>query len=155
MIISMIKQYKQVGKLNGLQLELLVGKPSYYDSFSDSIGAKIFIGNHSTLLSDSDAVDVAAGTDTNILLSKKFIERLNSPYSECLVDHSEGDDPGTFHSLFERFNLTYRQIDCMSLCYQSLIIETCMCVDYDVMFVNLMNLKVRKACGSGKFSGKF
>ncbi len=59
------------------------------------------------------------------------------------------DKSESFYHMFERFNLTYRQNDCMNLCYQSLIIEHCRCVDYDIMFANLMGLEVRKACGSG------
>ncbi len=147
----MISLY-QPGKMNGLQLELFTGKRDDFDSFTYSYGAKVFIYNHTTVYSESDSVDVSVGQETNINLSKKIVNKLKKPYSECEVDYNTPGDTKTseFYNIFLKSNYTYRQDDCMTLCYQMTLVKDCNCFDFAVNFFNLFGVKPLKACGKSE-----
>jgi len=135
--------------MNGLQLEIFTGKSDEFDSFANSNGATIYIYNHTTVYSDSDSVDVSVGQETDINLSKTIISKLKKPYSECEVDHelSTNTKYSEFYYIFNKTNHTYRQDDCMTLCYQMTLVKKCNCFDFNVNFINLFELPPLKACG--------
>lgn len=133
----------QNGKSHGLQLELFVGKPRIYNSFTNTIGAKIFIYNHSTVYTETDSIEVAVNTDTNIRLTKNIVQKLGRPYSDCVENTTT---PNVFEKAFHVHNMTYRHSNCLNLCYQSIVLERCKCVDYEVHFANLLNLELSEPC---------
>lgn len=135
----------QNGKHHGLQLELFVGKPNIYNSFTDTIGAKIFIYNHSTVYTETDSIEVAVNTATDIRLTKNIVNKLARPYSECILDLNKSI---IFQSIYEEHNLTYRHSNCLNLCYQNIVVERCKCVDYQVHFTDLLNLDSSEPCMS-------
>ena len=63
-----------LGVTRGLQLELFVGKQEYYESFSTNVGAQLFIYNQSTVYSETEGIEVAAGFETSIAVTKKISE---------------------------------------------------------------------------------
>ena len=141
-------QVHQPGKKNGLQLELFVGKSDAFSSFYNNVGAKVFIYNHSSLYTESDSLDVSVGKETNIGLTKKIIRKLKQPYSDCEVDSrtSVDFDYSTFYTIFNKSNLIYRQVDCLDLCYQMLLVKNCGCIDYGVNFFNLFKINAPRVC---------
>ena len=139
---------KKAGKLFGLQLELMVGKPDYYESFASSSGVRVFIYNHGTLYSDSNGFDVAVGTETNIALTKTNSKKLKFPFSECQIDAQT--DPASINSvyydMFAANNLSYMFSNCLEVCYQNTLLEKCQCVDPDLGYFNLSGAAINKFC---------
>ena len=142
----------QAGKMNGLQLELFVGKNDNFNSLSYTKGAKIFVYNHSSVYSDADSIDVSTAQDTNINLRKKIINKLKKPYSDCEINLDEiNSSSSELVQIFNRLNYTYRQNDCLNICYQKLLVQNCNCFDFAVSGINYFNTEV-KSCSASEIS---
>ena len=139
---------KKAGKLYGLQLELVVGKPDYYESFASSSGVRVFIYNHDTLYSDSNGIDVAVSTETNIALTKTNSKKLKFPFSECHIDAytDQASLNSRYYDMFVANNLSYMFSNCLEVCYQNILLEQCKCVDPDLGYFNLSGVAVKKFC---------
>lgn len=138
--------------MNGLQLELFVGKRDDFDSLSYSKGAKIFVYNHSTVYSDADSIDVSIAQETNINLHKTLVSKLKKPYSDCeIYTHELNSSTSEFVQTFNRLNFTYRQNDCLNMCYQKLLVKKCECFDFSVSGFNFF-LKAVKSCSLAEIS---
>lgn len=71
----------------GLQLELDSGDPNTTIKLSYRSGFRIVIHNQSTdIFPEEDDLNVGPGLETNIGVSRLFLSRLPSPYSDCIGD---------------------------------------------------------------------
>jgi len=64
---------------------LFIGKPAY-ESMEGSRSAKVFIYNHSNYYSKAEVIDISAGFETSIALTKKISETYPKPFSECEIN---------------------------------------------------------------------
>jgi hypothetical protein len=130
-------------------LELFIGKPEYYKTILGSRSAKIFIYNHSNHYSESEEIDISSGSETDIILSKKISETYPKPYSECEIKTNIKLRTSADYQVFDLFVTTpysYRSSECRSFCYQELLLDYCNCIDYNIIFFNLKNIKIPKLC---------
>ena len=147
-----IMKSKTAGQKYGLQLEMLVGKADFYDSFNKGTGIKVFIHNQTTYYSDGEAIDVSVGTETNIELTRVYSENLKDPYSDCKIDSNTTpkDVNSEYYSAFIKQNMTYRNIDCSGLCYQNNLLKNCKCIDpFENYFDIFGNATVSRFCYFG------
>ena len=139
---------------HGLELDLFVGEFEKYHSMNGQSGIRVFIYGHYSVFSDTEGFDIAPGTATNIGL--KFVKStsLKEPYSSCQVDESAIATREVLR--FRNNNIIYRQIDCLDLCYQEILIENCDCVDsfvnYFIDIFNKKNKSLSKFCRSSRES---
>ena len=128
---------------------IYLGKKSEYKTLVPSTGLKVFIGNHSTLKSEEEIVDVAPSTETNIAVFKRITETIEKPYSRCEV---KGDtkivssSTSEYYDIFKKAGLTYRSADCLNYCYHKLVINACNCLDPSVLFNNMELLNITNYC---------
>lgn len=148
-LFKFLKTKFYIGKAKGLQVVLYIGKDSNYNTLSESSGVRVFISNHSTIYSESEGIDISTGSETNIAVFKHVKESLGIPYSNCQsVDNVNlADNISTeYVKLFAASNLTYRSVDCYSVCYQTKVLDACGCIDLHVKFDNLKKINVPKFC---------
>jgi hypothetical protein len=140
-----------LGVIRGLQLELFVGKPEYYESFSTNVGAQLFIYNQSTVYSETEGTEVAAGFETSIAITKKISETLLYPYSDCQIKGTDsvstnGGTSYRYLQAFEDAGYKYRSENCMDHCYQDTLHDKCGCIDFYYQYFNLKNESISKFC---------
>jgi len=129
--IETIKIYRP-GFQNSLQIELFVGEPNdQLGIMSSSVGFDILFLNSTDFSNQLDYLNLAPGFEYNIAIHKTIIEQIPKPYSNCQVDEANLE---TFNSeyfkIFRKSNLTYKQSDCVDLCYQILSTNLCNCTDF-------------------------
>ncbi len=141
-------QISQSGKFTGLNMELFVGIPDSVEQVAQNGGLHIFIVNETVKVNPfSDSFKVAAGKQTNLLVNKKRIIKIQKPYGECTPDLNKIDSYPTYlyRLTFEIYN-TYRQKDCFNSCYQFNLIAKLGC--YSASFPYLSNTTL-PACLQG------
>lgn len=80
----------------------------------------------------SEGLDLTTGYLTNIGLNRHFLNKLDSPYSDCIMN---SDSPNSYSSdLYKSVFLSlnhsqYRQKVCVKLCLQEYIRDKCDCLD--------------------------
>lgn len=130
--------YSKPGREDSLLLLLYVGIDDTLNSVATSLGAHVFIHNSSNILNFNEGINVAAGTDTNVILAKTVQTYLPYPYNDCREDLNT---IGSYDSILVKeillSNHSYRQRDCRLLCFQLELIQTCKC--YDISFLQLFN----------------
>jgi hypothetical protein len=77
-------------------------------------------------LSVSNSILVTPKTHTLIILDRKFIKRLDNPYSKCLKN-TKDFYPSEIYQLFLVNNLTYNERDCKEMLIQNYVNEKCNC----------------------------
>lgn len=129
-----IKKIKQAGWSNGLRLELYTGDPVSQEQYIYKSGMRVIVHNQSVIpFPDEDGIDVSVGRQSNIAVSRTFIERLPPPYNDCIeeLDEVTLTRNSLLASLKENYHLeTYTQKYCLKVCYQNYIISNCGCFDY-------------------------
>lgn len=118
-----------------LFLVFLLGTPKNPYPTSVSTGLRVFIHNASFSPAIYEAVDAKTGTLTNIGVKRVFTQKSPQPYSDCMDMNSY--ESVYFKILTRHLNRTYRQIDCLELCLQRLILTKCGC--YEVRFLRYDN----------------
>ena len=136
----------KAGKIYGLQLELFVGKPDYYETYMESTGVRVFIYDQDCVYSDSNGFDVAVGTETNIALTKTTSQQIKFPFSNCTIDANTDSMSSKYYQIFVQNNLTYLMSDCLELCYQMVLLERCDCIDSMSQFNNLFAVSFARFC---------
>jgi len=123
------------GFQNSLQMELFIGEPNQFDILSSSNGFQLFFLNHSDHFNKLDYINLAPGFEHNIAIHKTLIEQIPKPYSSCEVDESSIDSfDSEYVNVFRNLDLTYKQADCLDLCYQILSEKHCNCTDFVLDF---------------------
>jgi hypothetical protein len=133
--VIQLKESLAEGEAHSLQVAVFIQNQNLYMIPSYSNGLKVFIHNHTFEPSSSEGVNIQPGTETNILIKRTFTSKEPQPYTECT-------DLDSFSSELYNFmietNKTYRQIDCINLYLQRMIIENCKC--FHTKFKNLFSL---------------
>jgi len=128
---------------------LFIGKPDYYKTIEESRSANIFIYNHSNHYSESEGVVISGGFVTDIALSKKISETYPKPYSECEIKDNVKLTTSADYQIFDLFAnspYSYRSSDCITLCFQGILLDNCGCIDNYTIFFNVTNIKIPKIC---------
>ena len=117
------------GILNGLILEIFVGKPLSIQNLATGSGISVFINNQSVNPLFFAGYDISTGMQTNIHLDKLRIHKINKPYGECTKSLLSIDsyDSYLYRITFETFNQTYQQNDCLNMCLQEEIVSSLGC----------------------------
>jgi hypothetical protein len=102
----------------------LYGSINKYPS-TNSKGLILFVHNQSQSPSSSDGIYLQPGTDTYISVERTFTFNQPSPFSQCQDMTSIADTD--IYYFIKNSNQMYKQSDCLNLCLQKLIIETCGC----------------------------
>ena len=74
---------------------------------------------------NEEGIDVAIGYQTNVAISRTFIKKLPSPYSDCLSELTSetAERNELIKTIFTDYPFkTYTQRYCMKVCYQEYII---------------------------------
>ena len=80
---------------------------------------------------------IQSGLFTDIKIRAQRHKRLSEPYGQC-VEHAAEDSEYTV-------NGTYSQLVCYSLCKQTVVFDTCGCIDYN-NFVSIHKTTNQRAC---------
>lgn len=122
---GILRATSKPGKTHGLRLELFVGQPdAKFEHFS---GAHVFINNASSNPIFYEGIDVSPGFQTNIGIRRVFIHQIPKPYS-CCESNINNYDSNLVKAIINT-NISYRQIDCFDLCWQTRLAEKCKCYD--------------------------
>jgi len=120
-----LKETTLGGRSYGLYLSLgpLINQNSFNTYYST--GLRIYIHNGSFLSSGAEEIFVKIGEQSIIKLKKTFTRKSLYPHSMC-QDLTEFWSP-TFE-LMKDLSGEYRQKDCLEICLQKLIVDTCGCM---------------------------
>ncbi|CAF0932177.1 unnamed protein product [Brachionus calyciflorus] len=109
---------KRPGMVNGLRLKLFIGAPEYQPCWEDRYGALIVVHNRTfPPLFAEEGLFIQAGSETNFILNKVSINKLPSPFSNCVVNASNRNEFDS-KSYRDAFDLSgcYRQKWCLLNC---------------------------------------
>jgi len=124
-----LKKSSYGGKAYGLQLILgpLINENKYPVTFSS--GLKAFINNQSITPSfaNDNFISIEPGKKTDIVVDRIFTSNTPQPFSSC-TDLANGFK-SELYNFIVKSNKTYRQIDCIDLCYQRKVQNECGCFD--------------------------
>lgn len=121
----------------GFQLELFTGRNGI---LSLKNGFRILVNNQTELIwafPEEEGIDVSPGFVTHIAIERTLVERLPSPYNDCMdnLKDSKFDylikKSETIQVMKEVFNMTrYDQKLCLKMCLQKFIMDNCNCTDF-------------------------
>jgi hypothetical protein len=118
-----IKSYKK-GKLAGIHMEIDVFY-NYEASWITEVGIHIFIHNKSHKISLFEGIDAPVKKTTNIALSRVFNNKIEKPFSDCTEDLEASGSK--YYKILTDANYTYKQSDCMDLCFSDYAFKRCQC----------------------------
>jgi hypothetical protein len=125
-----IKTLSLAGPLYGLILELFLGDPNVDTYLEPDDGLLVSIHNQSSVpFTQGDRIKVAAGAETDLIVNRNFISKLEFPYGDCLKDTSSKTvfTSYYFDYLVKTMKVEYNQENCFALCLQKYIMESCNC----------------------------
>ena len=128
----LLKSTYQSGIFGQLSLEVYIDDS--LNPYSATHGIHLLINNRTMLINTAEGIDLGMGTETNIGLNRNHYDKIPYPYSECRLP-SVLKDPSLYNAVLS-MNVTYRQKDCINLCYQSHVIKTCKC---HIVYYNDLN----------------
>ena len=135
-----IKHSQQAGSDYGLQLELYVGDPVNQIKYTHSSGIRVLIHNQTAEpVPEELGINCNPGVETNIAVSRLFIDHLSLPYNDCIEElNNENFQRNTvFYTLKTKMNKTnYNQAFCLKVCTQLFIIDKCGCFDFSLPKIN-------------------
>jgi hypothetical protein len=152
--------YNNAGIRSSFKMELFVGNPQS-NWFSNKNGIRLIVHNASDYVDPlDDGFDVQTGKSVDIGVSRNIINRLPSPYSNCIGDLDEAirsyegkSDNKTFTFLTQmkeehNFNV-YSHYFCVKLCRQDYIVGPCKCYDAGLPIPNdILEESYRKSYSS-------
>jgi hypothetical protein len=125
-----IKKVSSAGLLYGLVLEIFVGDPKVDTYLESSDGVIISVHNQTSIpFTQGDKMRAATGAETDLIISRNFISKLETPYGDCLKDTSKTSKFTSFYFdyLVKTVGVSYSQENCFALCLQKQIINACNC----------------------------
>ena len=141
-----LKRATKRGWRNGLRLELYTGDQQAQQQYTYKTGVRVIVHNQSIIpFPDEDGIDVSVGTQTNIAISRTFMNRLAHPYSKCLKALNQraaqrNDILSDMYKLITNNVIdVYQQNICLKLCEQKFVLKRCECVDLSLASLNLVN----------------
>ena len=142
------------GNLYGLILELYLGDPKKETFYEFNDGVLISIHNQSTIpFTQGEKIKAAAGLETDLIMSRNFISKLEKPHGDCLKDTTSSSTFSSdyFDYIVRTIGETYSQEYCYALCVQKHIIDTCNCSNTLMPIFNgtthfCVNFNIEVAC---------
>lgn len=134
-----IKKSTIPGWRYGLQLELYTGLRG---TLSYTNGFRILVHNQSDLyvFPEEDGINISPGFLSNVAIEKTHLERLPSPFNDCLDNLHENkydylvDKSSTMKLMKNTLKIgTYDQNLCLKLCLQAYINQKCNCSDFSLI----------------------
>lgn len=116
--------------LYGLILELYLGDPTVDSYHEFNNGIMISIHNQSSVpFTQGEKMKAAAGAETDFIMSRNFISKLESPYDTCKYTSTSTSLTNPFYSdyIVNTLGVKYSQEYCYALCVQKQIMNTCNC----------------------------
>jgi hypothetical protein len=147
-LVEQVKYNTQVGKKNGLELDLFVGSAEDNDyPFSQENGYIVFISNEALNLGSGDGIKISAGVSTSIKVDKYSIIKMPKPFSECTSDlvTKNAYESELYKKMIDSsvsLNLKYRYSDCYFLCFQKYVGKICECQLSIFNYVYFKNMKM-------------
>ena len=95
-------------------------------------GVYVVVHNQSALpFTLPDGINIPTGYTTYIGINRNFINKLSSPYSNCLNElQAQNDYAKVLFGYFSDLNVTYYDQNlCYTLCFQDQLIDQCACSD--------------------------
>jgi hypothetical protein len=113
-----------------LNRELFVGIPALHDYIKSS-GAIIFVHKPSQMpIFEVEGISVSTGFETYIVVDKIITNKLDAPYSDCIMESkSMNSFKSSLYRLVVNNTGNYHQTYCLQYCYQFQIIHKCNCTD--------------------------
>lgn len=131
-----IKLARQPGLKNGLRAEFFIGNLDNDQQFLYKSGMRVIIHNQSVIpFSDEDGLEVSAGEQTNIAITRLFVIRLPYPFSDC-IDNFTSEENQSKNKFFKTLSETYKEMSsynqkyCLKSCLQEYLIKECSCYDF-------------------------
>ena len=120
------------GSINGLILELFIGKPSVNTQNVNHDGVVLSIHNQTQEpFYQGSITPVAANTETYLSVKRNFITKLESPYGNCLNDTSSTQ---FYNYIVNKINRSYSKELCLKICTQYQLIQECGCQSFLYIF---------------------
>ena len=122
-----IKKTNLEGQENGLEITVwaLMNLNKNIGTFSD--GLVLFVHNQSYLPSPTERIFLRPGKESRIEVGRIFSKNQPRPFSEC-QDLSQNSFNSEFYAfILSHQNASYRQLECLDLCRQKVIIDDCGC----------------------------
>ena len=142
---AQIRDSIKAGAQYGLQLELFVGDPYLQQLYTYSSGIKVLIRNKSSIpFPEEKGIEISPGTQTNIVVSRLFINHLPLPYNDCIdeINNENYERNRVFKIIKSRLNKTiYDQTLCLKICTQLNVIDSCKCFDYSLPNISFNEMK--------------
>ena len=131
-IIIMLFFYNFAGPTYGLSLELFLGNPPIDTVNEYRDGIYVSINNQTTIpFTQGDIITAPAGAETNLIVNRNFVTKLEKPYGNCLKDATNSSKFGSiyFKHMVSKLDLRYNQEYCLLICEQNLINTQCNCTN--------------------------
>jgi hypothetical protein len=128
-------------------MELFIGHPTQQQQYTFKTGVRVIIHNQTIEpLPEEDGINVATGQQTDIAISRSFINKLQRPFSQCQMSNLNTSTKSMFELVNEMsnsFNITvYVQKFCMKLCFHHYVFTKCNCVDPAFLMYRKLMIKV-------------
>lgn len=106
--------------------------------FSSTFGMVVYVHNVSNSISEeTNGIQIAPGSETNIAVDRTFLVRKPSPYSDCVQNNISASAPNDIaRNTFIINNGTYSQQVCLQLCEQNFLVQNFKCYDERLPFIN-------------------
>lgn len=143
-----VRKSSKSGWRNGLRLELYTGDQGNQQKYSYKVGYRVIVHNQSNVpFPDEDGIDVSAGLQTNVAVSRTFVYRLSAPYSQCVdqLDANAASQNDMLKILYDQKQAgkitQYQQKYCLKVCYQSYIISSCSCGLLSLFYLDFVSVR--------------
>jgi hypothetical protein len=120
-----LRTYK-AGKIYGIHMEINIGY-IYKVPWLNEKGLHIFIHNKSERISMDQGISVSLFMTSNIALSRVFNNKIEKPFSDCTEDLEASGSK--YYKILTDANYTYKQSDCMDLCFSDNLFVECNCYE--------------------------
>ncbi|CAF0734924.1 unnamed protein product [Brachionus calyciflorus] len=123
-------------------MELYIGNLDEQQQYTYKAGMRVIIHNQTSIpFSDEQGLDISVGHQTNIGISRTFIDRLPYPYSSCINNFTSKENLRTnqfFLLILEKYpKMTkYSRLYCLKTCLQEFILKYCKCFDFKLPHPN-------------------
>ena len=137
-----LKKTTQTGPIGGLILELLLDPINQDSLFSIFRGYNVIITEQGVDVTFSSGALVSPGYYYNIHLERQITSYPPRPYSNCTdnLDSVDSHDSDLYKKTFQSKS-NYNQKDCILLCYNKYVEETCNCSN--PAFIPYHNAKIK------------
>lgn len=130
-----LKTVNANGANTGLSLEFYIGDSILETQCELDDGMLISIHNQSLApFTQDNELKCAAGSETDFIVTRIFISKLEKPYGNCLKDINSNSkfDSEIFRYIVQTLNVTYSQKYCFSLCQQRETMAICNCSNIEL-----------------------